>query len=111
MVPPAPGRFSTTTGRCSRSPSRSARSRASKSVVVPTLKPQMMWTGFDGQGAWAVAARDIADAQPRATKVRRRIWLAPCPYRPSRLVRRLVRKVDQKPGSRGWLRLAADITR
>src|SRR5258707_6990723 len=73
MVPPAPGRFSTTKGRCSRSPSRSARSRASKSVVVPTLKPQMMWTGFDGQGASAAAARDIADAQPRATKVRRRI--------------------------------------
>src|SRR5882757_1942139 len=73
MVPPAPGRFSTTKGRCSRSPSRSAKSRASRSVVVPTLKPQMMWTGFDGQGAWAAAVRDIADAQPRAAKVRRRI--------------------------------------
>ena len=66
-----------------------------------------MWTGFDGQGAWAAAVRGIAEAHRKGDESA----AAHPPYRPSRLDRRLVRKFDQKPGSRGCLRLASDITR
>src|SRR5258707_959121 len=105
MVPPAPGRFSTTKGRCSRSPSRSAKSRASRSVVVPTLKPQMMWTGFEGQ--------PVADAHDRRLgelldQELHDALLAGFVERRRRLVHEdPVRLVDQHPGKGHALLLAA----
>lgn len=49
MVPPAPGRFSTTTGWPSATLRRSAIGRAMVSVAEPGVKGTMMRIDFEGQ--------------------------------------------------------------
>src|SRR5690349_7803280 len=62
MIPPAPLRFSTTTGWPSRLDSPSARSRARMSVEPPAWYCTMMRTGLEGKGGSA------ADAAPPAAR-------------------------------------------
>src|SRR3954462_5371098 len=60
MLPPAPGRFSTTTGWPRRSDIGTAMLRATRSALPPGGKLTMKRIGFDGHCAWAAPASAIS---------------------------------------------------
>jgi hypothetical protein len=85
MLPPAPPRFSTTTGLPSAAPSFSPSRRAMASVLAPGGKQTVMETGRLGQGDWACACASgaasssaAASATPRRSRPVHsgRMWLS-----------------------------------
>ncbi len=73
MLPPAPARFSTTTGRPSVSPTMRPMTRASVSVVPPDGLPTTMVMGLPLSCAHeSVGARAAGRAQSAASAQRRR---------------------------------------
>ncbi len=72
MLVPAPGRFSTTNGRPSRSDSHCASSRQTTSVEPPGVNPTTMRTGRDGYACPKATCGMIAAAPTARRRILRR---------------------------------------
>jgi hypothetical protein len=77
MLPPAPPRFSTTTGCPRRSESACAIILAVTSVLPPAAKPTINRIGFAGQAVWACACPSSINPSANASEIERRIVSPP----------------------------------
>src|SRR5882724_5687656 len=84
-LPPAPGRFSTTTGAPSAGASFSESTRAIRSGELPAGKGTIRWIARDGQFASLAGCADASAAKASATASRRiligRFGFSPPPLR------------------------------